>query len=92
MTDTQKKYVVSQGYKPSTKGISFFKTYQGRRGGKQKVHRYLKLLDDGTIKTVDVTRKKVSTLKSFGSEPLMLTNSTRKELDSAYNSVIKTFK
>lgn len=70
-------------YKP----IAYFKTEYGRHGDR-KIVRYLKVLDNGCIKVIDVTRLKTSSIRTFGSTPMELSISTEKDWNKAYNKVI----
>lgn len=70
--------------------LGYFKTEYGRYGG-VKIIRYLKLLSNGKIKVIDVTRMKTSTISGFGSEPLKLSKSNKKAWDKAKKTIVNNF-
>jgi len=73
-------------YKP----IAYFKTEYGRHGDR-KIVRYLKVLDNGCIKVIDVTRLKTSSIRTFGSIPMEVFVSTENEWNKAYDKVMNNF-
>ncbi len=75
-------------YKP----IAYFRTEYGRGGGNpKKIVRYLKVLNDGCIKAIDVTRLTTSSIRTFGSIPMEVFVSTEKEWNKAYDKVMNNF-
>ena len=70
--------------------LGYFKTEYGRYGG-VKIIRYLKLMDTGRIKVIDVTRMKTSTITSFGGIPMKLTKSNKRAWDRAKRAIVNNF-
>lgn len=70
--------------------LGYFKSEYGRYGGVQIV-RYLKLLSNGKIKVIDVTRRKTSTISGFGGEPLKLSKSNKMAWDKAKKFIVNNF-
>jgi len=72
------------------KVLGYFKSEYGRYGG-VKIIRYLKLLDNGVIKVIDLTRMKTSSIRSFGGIPVKLVKSNKNEWDKAKSKVVNNF-
>lgn len=70
--------------------IAYFESVTRRKAGRLTVIRYYCLRDDGSIKTIDVTRKSVKTNASFGCQPTKIKTSTAARFDSALAEVLKT--
>lgn len=71
------------------KALSYFRTEYGRYGYKNIV-RYLKVMDNGIIKVVDVTQLRTSSIRSFGSTPMKLFKSTKRAWENAMRKVINS--
>ncbi len=69
--------------------IAWFKSKRGRHGGKCLVVQYFALRNDGSIKSIDVTRRKVSVVNSMIREPSELTVTTKEIFNYYYKNVIK---
>lgn len=75
--------------KSNTKPLAYFRTEYTRCGGNpKKIIRFAKVMSDGTIKIVDSTNQKTSTIRSFGGIPIEVFNSTKQEFDAALTKVI----
>lgn len=75
--------------KSNTKPLAYFRTEYTRYGGNpKKIIRFAKVMSDGTIKIVDSTNQKTSTIRSFGGIPIEVFNSTKEEFDAALTKVI----
>ena len=72
------------------KGLGYFKSTAGRKGGNIVVIRFHKITNDGMIKTVDVTRNQIKTNASFGGRPFMLFKSDKKSFDKAAKQVLRS--
>lgn len=69
--------------------IAWFKSKRCRNAGRCEVVQYFAVRNDGSIKSIDVTRRKVSVVSSMIREPSELTITTKEIFDYYYNNVIK---
>jgi len=69
--------------------IAWFKSKRGRNGGNCLVVQYFAVRNDGSIKSIDLTRRKVSVVSSMIREPSELTITTKEIFDYYYKNVIK---
>lgn len=70
------------------KEIGWFKAIKGRHS-KIQVTLYYAVREDGTVKSIDITRNRTSTIHGFSSQPMELKASTKEEFDKAFNQVVK---
>ncbi len=72
--------------KRELKPVAYFKRTQGRHGT-IKVVSVLKVMSDGRIYNIDLSRMRTSTTKTFGSIPLKLESATKKQWASAFKKL-----
>lgn len=72
--------------------VGYFKRTQGRHGGKLTVVSFLKVMSDGRIYNIDVSRMKTSTTRTFGSIGLTLESSSKSQWEKAYNKLTEHLK
>lgn len=71
--------------------VGYFMTECGRYAGALRVVKYFRVLSDGTMAVVDLTRGHIYKNRTFGSKGFILTQSDKSTYDKAYEKVINQF-
>lgn len=69
------------------KEIAWFKAIKWRRTNREETI-YYAVREDGTVKSVNITTNRISTIYGFSSQPMELQVSNKEEFDKVFNQVV----